>query len=111
MGLAFFLGSHSNTELDMQVRREALRKRKGKGRCGGSKRRKQWREMRQHFSPETPARRPPLSLWSNGCAGRRQGARREGTEGKGEERQGKKKSTKQAPGRYSEAKNVLKTTC
>lgn len=24
---------------------------------------------------------------------------------------GEKKSTKQAPGRYSEAKNVLKTTC
>ena len=47
MGLAFFLGSHSNTELNMQVRREALRKCKGKDRCGGSKRRKQWREMKQ----------------------------------------------------------------
>ena len=41
MGLAFFLGSHSSMELDMQVRREALRKCKGKDRCGGSKRRKQ----------------------------------------------------------------------
>ena len=39
-----------------------------------------------------------------------------GREGKGQKEKGrsgsgKKKSTKQAPGRYSEAKNVLKTTC
>ena len=63
MGLAFFLGSHSNTELDMQVRREALRKGKGKGRCGRSKRQKQWREMKQHFNPEnsrTAAASAPL---------------------------------------------------
>lgn len=111
MGLAFFLGSHSNTELDMQVRREALRKGKGKGQCGRSKRRKQWRET-QHSNPEssrTAAASAPLEklvCWKETRSGEG-----EGQKGKGKGVAGKKKSTKQALGRYSKAKNVLKTTC
>ena len=114
MGLAFFLGSHSSMELDMQVRREALRKCKGKDRCGGSKRRKQCWEIKQqalqprerpHSSRLCPSRKTCVLEGDKERDGER-------TEGK-EERSGreKKKSTKQALDRYSKANNVLKTTC
>lgn len=71
--------------------------------------------MKQHFNPEnsrTAATSVPLEKLTRVLEGdkEREGKR---TEGKGERsgRGKKKKSTKQALGRYSKAKNVLKTTC
>ena len=96
MGLAFFLGSHSNTELDMQVRREALRKGKGKGQCGRSKRRKQWRET-QHSNPEssrTAAASAPLEklvCWKETGVRRKKDRRKRGKEWQGEKKEKEKK--------------------
>lgn len=68
--------------------------------------------MKPHLNPKNSTWWLPLSLKRNSCAGRKQGARRKKDRRiMAKEWQEKRKSTKQALARYSEAKDVLKTTC
>ena len=68
--------------------------------------------MEQHFNPvnsRMAATSAPLEKLV--CRKETRSGEGGGQKGKGKGVAGKKKSTKQALGRYSKAKNVLKTTC
>lgn len=77
---------------------------------------KQRREMKQHFNIKNSrmaAASVPLEklmCWKETGARRKKDRRKIGKEWQ-EGKKEKKKSTKQALGRFSKAKNVLKTTC